>query len=62
LQSTADVVLRGYWGYNSRWAVQLLPHIFPSGSRAPNLVTILLGSNDAVLSGLSKGIILSFIF
>mmetsp|Transcript_26074 Transcript_26074/g.56529 ORF Transcript_26074/g.56529 Transcript_26074/m.56529 type:complete len:301 (-) Transcript_26074:304-1206(-) len=53
-ERTADIVLRGYWGYNSRWAVELLPHVFPKESEAPDLVTILLGSNDAVLPDLGK--------
>mmetsp|Transcript_26388 Transcript_26388/g.50125 ORF Transcript_26388/g.50125 Transcript_26388/m.50125 type:complete len:251 (+) Transcript_26388:70-822(+) len=53
-ERTADVVQRGYWGYNSRWAIQLLPHVFPEGEPVPSLVTILLGSNDAVMPDLGK--------
>lgn len=46
----ADVVLRGYSGYNSRWALFLLPKIFPQESlEPPLLVTIFFGANDAVL-------------
>eukprot|EP00850_Spirogloea_muscicola_P007289 SM000036S13333 [mRNA] locus=s36:676647:680429:- [translate_table: standard] len=46
-----DVVLRGYSGYNSRWALYLLDHIFPPESveRAPAMVTIFFGANDAAL-------------
>eukprot|EP00850_Spirogloea_muscicola_P011223 SM000069S20660 [mRNA] locus=s69:5956:9394:+ [translate_table: standard] len=46
-----DVVLRGYSGYNSRWALYLLDHIFPPESveHAPALVTIFFGANDAAL-------------
>eukprot|EP00250_Pteridium_aquilinum_P005207 c15339_g1_i1 orf=582-1289(-) len=49
----ADVVLRGYSGYNTRWALFLLPKIFPQDSQEPPLlVTIFFGANDAaVLNG-----------
>ncbi|KAH7284320.1 hypothetical protein KP509_34G049000 [Ceratopteris richardii] len=44
----ADVVLRGYSGYNTRWALYLLAKIFPQGSQeAPAVVTIFFGANDA---------------
>lgn len=47
----ADVVLRGYSGYNTRWALFLLHKIFPSGqSDSPLLVTVFFGANDAALS------------
>lgn len=46
----ADVVLRGYSGYNTRWALFLLNKIFPPGSEdAPALVSIFFGANDAAL-------------
>jgi lysophospholipase L1-like esterase len=51
-QRRADVINRGYSGYNSRWALQLLPRVFPQpapGSPAPRLVTIFFGANDAAL-------------
>ena len=48
-QRTADVVLRGYSGYTSRWCLQLLSTLFPSNRPAPALVTVLLGANDANL-------------
>ena len=51
-QRTADVLQRGYWGYNSRWALRVLPHALEG--TAPALVTILLGSNDAVMPDLGK--------
>lgn len=45
----ADVVLRGYSGYNSRDAVALLPHIFPVNDLTPPvLVTVCFGANDSV--------------
>ncbi|MBA0657504.1 hypothetical protein Goklo_009786 [Gossypium klotzschianum] len=56
----ADVVLRGYGGYNTRWALFLLHHLFPlvklfftfSGSTKPPVATtIFLGANDAALAG-----------
>ncbi|CAM6100682.1 unnamed protein product [Calypogeia fissa] len=45
-----DVVLRGYSGYNTRWATYLLDKIFPIPSANPPLVvTVFLGANDAAL-------------
>jgi lysophospholipase L1-like esterase len=48
-QRTADIRLRGYSGYNTRWALPLLPGLFPSIGRPPALVTIFFGANDANL-------------
>ncbi|KAA3459672.1 GDSL esterase/lipase [Gossypium australe] len=48
----ADVVLRGYGGYNTRWALFLLHHLFPLGSTKPPVATtIFFGANDAALAG-----------
>ncbi|MED6105997.1 hypothetical protein PIB30_000783 [Stylosanthes scabra] len=48
----ADVVLRGYGGYNTKWALFFLHHIFPLDSaRPPIATTIFFGANDAALSG-----------
>lgn len=45
----ADVMLRGYSGYNSADAVALLPHVFPLDDPTPPvLVTVCFGANDAV--------------
>eukprot|EP00966_Prymnesium_polylepis_P324028 7380139-Prymnesium_polylepis.1 len=44
---TADITLRGYSGYNTKWAALLLPTVFPPERSAPALVTVLLGANDA---------------
>jgi len=44
---TADITLRGYSGYNTRWALQLLPGVFPPTRTAPALVTVFFGANDA---------------
>ncbi|KAL1496831.1 hypothetical protein AB1Y20_014417 [Prymnesium parvum] len=46
---TADITLRGYSGYTSRWALHLLPALFPPSRAAPALVTVCLGANDACL-------------
>ena len=47
---TADIVLRGYSGYNTRWALHLLPRVFPDDAPTPPaLVTVMLGANDANL-------------
>ncbi|PPS05135.1 hypothetical protein GOBAR_AA15552 [Gossypium barbadense] len=48
----ADVVLRGYGGYNTRWALFLLHHLFPLGlTKPPVATTIFFGANDAALAG-----------
>ncbi|XP_072960997.1 GDSL esterase/lipase At5g62930 isoform X1 [Typha angustifolia] len=50
----ADIVVRGYGGYNTRWALFLLNHIFPltcSSSPPPTATTIFFGANDAALLG-----------
>ncbi|KAI5657282.1 hypothetical protein M9H77_26075 [Catharanthus roseus] len=49
---TADVVLRGYSGYNTRWALKVIDKVFPaeeSGGDAPLAVTVFFGANDACL-------------
>lgn len=53
-QRTADVQLRGYSGYNTRWVLPILPKVFPASTAAasyptPALVTVMLGANDANL-------------
>ncbi|KAL2622658.1 hypothetical protein R1flu_002863 [Riccia fluitans] len=46
----ADVILRGYSGYNTRWALFMLDRLFPIGSsNPPLLVTVFFGANDAAL-------------
>ncbi|KAL6639329.1 hypothetical protein ACP70R_023059 [Stipagrostis hirtigluma subsp. patula] len=48
----ADVIVRGYSGYNTRWALFLIHHIFPVDDIAPPLATtIFFGANDAALLG-----------
>lgn len=48
----ADVVVRGYGGYTTRWALFLLHYIFPLGSKQPpDAATIFFGANDAALLG-----------
>ena len=55
-QRTADVCLRGYSGYNTRWALRVLPRVFPAGQgAAPALVTVMLGANDANIPAPIKG-------
>ena len=46
-QRTADIRLRGFSGYNTRWSLRLLTRVFPANGVAPCLVTIFLGANDA---------------
>ncbi|KAG8385471.1 hypothetical protein BUALT_Bualt03G0048700 [Buddleja alternifolia] len=50
---TADLVLRGYSGYNTRWALKVIEKVFPAtaeGGGAPLAVTVFFGANDACLS------------
>ncbi|GAV58378.1 Lipase_GDSL domain-containing protein [Cephalotus follicularis] len=48
----ADVFVRGYGGYNTKWALFLLHHIFPLAcTKPPVAVTIFFGANDAALQG-----------
>lgn len=55
---TVDIVLRGYSGYNSRWAVKVAERVFPAAAAAaadeeeeeePVAVTVFFGANDACL-------------
>lgn len=46
------MVLRGYSGYNTRWALKVIDKVFPaeeSGGDAPLAVTVFFGANDACL-------------
>lgn len=46
----ADIVVRGYSGYNTRWAVKVLDKVFPAmDEAAPMAVTVFFGANDACL-------------
>ncbi|XVE54968.1 hypothetical protein DITRI_Ditri03aG0123700 [Diplodiscus trichospermus] len=48
----ADVSVRGYGGYNTRWALFLLHHLFPLDTNKPPVATtIFFGANDAALLG-----------
>ncbi|XP_038990430.1 GDSL esterase/lipase At5g62930, partial [Phoenix dactylifera] len=51
----ADIVVRGYGGYNTRWALFLLDHLFPLSCPTPPVAaTIFFGANDAALLGRSN--------
>ncbi|XP_057415141.1 GDSL esterase/lipase At5g62930-like [Lotus japonicus] len=48
----ADVLNRGYDGYNTRWALFLLKHHFPLDTpKQPLAATVFFGANDSALSG-----------
>lgn len=52
-----DVVQRGFAGYNTDWALQLLPGILEAEHRESSKVllsTLFFGTNDAVLNGVQK--------
>ncbi|XP_010277729.1 PREDICTED: GDSL esterase/lipase At5g45920-like [Nelumbo nucifera] len=59
---TVDVVLRGYSGYNTRWALHVAERVFPAateaegggGREAPLAVAVFFGANDASLSDRSS--------
>lgn len=45
----ADIILRGYYGWNSRRAVQVLDHVFPKDAATqPDLVIVYFGGNDSM--------------
>ncbi|MED6170517.1 GDSL esterase/lipase wdl1 [Stylosanthes scabra] len=45
----ADIVLRGYYGWNSRRALQVLNKVFPKDAAAqPSLVIVYFGGNDSM--------------
>ncbi|XAR50841.1 hypothetical protein NMG60_11005290 [Bertholletia excelsa] len=46
----ADILLRGYAGWNSRRALQVLDKVFPKNeAMQPSLVIVYLGGNDSML-------------
>jgi hypothetical protein len=46
--SQADVLNRGFGGYNTRWAMHLVDEILMTNNAADiRLLTVLLGANDA---------------
>lgn len=49
---SADVVNRGFSGYNTRWARWILPRLLPTGTTGHLLLcTVFFGANDSVLEG-----------
>ncbi|KAL7253406.1 hypothetical protein ACSBR1_007859 [Camellia fascicularis] len=45
----ADILLRGYYGWNSRRAIQVLDKIFPKDAATqPSLVIVYFGGNDSM--------------
>ncbi|CAM8940136.1 unnamed protein product [Rhodiola kirilowii] len=52
---TADVVLRGYSGYNTRWALKVIDRVFPDDGVSPIAVTVFFGANDACLPNRCSG-------
>ena len=51
LQRRADVLNRGFSGYNTEWGKLILPQLISVESPAPNAVTIFFGGNDSSLAG-----------
>ena len=50
-QRKVDVLNRGYSGYNSRWALQLLDRVLPAEKAGKILLaTVFFGANDAALA------------
>ncbi|KAL3617054.1 hypothetical protein CASFOL_039448 [Castilleja foliolosa] len=54
---TLDVVLRGYSGYNTRWALKVIDEVFssPENDTKPLAITVFFGANDACLVDESSG-------
>eukprot|EP00887_Chlorella_sp_A99_P005674 scaffold1.g5674.t1 len=57
-QRRADVINRGYNGYNTRWALNILDRVLPPGCGAASpgvsLAVIWFGANDAALPDLTS--------
>ena len=47
----ADVLNRGFSGYNTKMALDLLPSIFTQGDSGVLFCTVFFGANDATLPG-----------
>ncbi|XP_028805364.1 GDSL esterase/lipase CPRD49-like [Neltuma alba] len=46
----ADIVVRGYSGWNSKRALEVLPQVFPKdGGVQPDLIIVYFGGNDSML-------------
>lgn len=58
-QRRADVVNRGFSGYNTRMAVQLLERALPPLPEPPLLATVFFGANDATLPEGTSCVVLS---
>lgn len=55
-QRRADIINRGYSGYNTAWGVRILPYVFDGAVvTPPALVTLFFGANDAVLPQSKEG-------
>lgn len=50
----ADIVNRGFSGYNTRWVKHVVPTLFTDPLATVLLVTIFLGANDAVFEGFNE--------
>ncbi len=48
-QRKADVINRGFSGYNTEWSKIILPELLASMSERADVVTVFFGANDAVL-------------
>ncbi|XP_043698992.1 GDSL esterase/lipase At5g45920 [Telopea speciosissima] len=46
---TLDLLLRGYSGYNTRWALHVLEKVFPAEAETPLAIIVFFGANDASL-------------
>lgn len=50
------MVLRGYSGYNTRWALKVIDKVIPEDDRvSPIAVTVFFGANDACLPDRCSG-------
>ena len=47
----ADVINRGYSGYNTRWAKNLLPEVSSHLGGRDDVLSIFFGANDATIEG-----------
>ncbi|XP_076948268.1 GDSL esterase/lipase CPRD49-like [Bidens hawaiensis] len=55
----ADIFVRGYAGWNSTQALQVIREVFPTNDLPPSLVIVYFGGNDVALEGASSHVELS---
>eukprot|EP01137_Pigoraptor_chileana_P026651 Opistho-2@8293 len=53
-QRKYDIVVRGYSGYNTRWAKVMLPRVVPRTEQPTAAFVVFFGANDSAMKGVSN--------